>query len=256
MLNINKQIEILEADRPFEVEISGPPNAKIAVILVHGFGVKRDSRQMFTEIAVHLTNSMLCVCGDFSEIHSDFVLALPFSSQVKRLQIITEYTQGKFKPKHIVYIGHSQGCIVIAKLNPQNSKIFLLAPPVLDPYKKFINTDGWKNLGSNLNIQDKSRLVRSDLTIEVDPDFWLEFQNVNAEYLYSQLAKQNQVEIVFAERDEVLEQQIAPTDMYAISIPGANHDFKNPARCQLINIILKSLEDYPNCSWGKVSIRQ
>src|SRR6185295_12412033 len=110
----------------------------------------------------------------------------------KRLQAITEFIKQKYNPKNFVYIGHSQGNFVIAEAELRDSQAFLLAPPV--GYEKFIKTPGWSKPGSQFDANGDSRLVRSDLTIEVGPEFWQEFQRVDSNALYSQLAKNNQVE--------------------------------------------------------------
>lgn len=237
---ITSHIETLEADKPFEVEISGPPNATNAVILVHGFGVKRDSRGMFTDIEAQIKDTMLSVRAEFSDVQTSKTKAIPFSTQAQRLQVITEFIRQKYKPKNIVYIGHSQGNFVIAEANPRDSQAFLLAPPV--GYEKFIKTPGWSKPGSQFDAQGESRLVRSDLTIEVGPEFWKEFEEVNPSALYSQLAKSNQVEIIFAEQDKELGSQEVPPEIPSITISNAGHDFKDAARSELINAILRDIK--------------
>lgn len=237
---INSHIETLEADKPFEVEITGPPSADTAVILVHGFGVKRDSRGMFTDIEAQIRNTMLSVRGEFSDVQQDKTRAIPFSAQAKRLQTITAFTMQKYNPKNIVYIGHSQGNFVIAEAKPNNSQAFLLAPPI--GYEKFVKTPGWSKPGSHFDPQAQSRLVRSDLTVEVAPEFWREFERVNPNSLYLELAKNNQVEIITAEEDKELGSQELPTEIPRIVIPKANHDFKDASRSELIQAILRDIK--------------
>ncbi len=231
-----KNIITIEGKDSFEVEFNGLSQAKTAVILVHGFGVKRDSRGIFVDIESSLSDRFLVVRGDFSHVSEKKSKAIPFSAQVDRLRVITELVQTQYKITNFVYIGHSQGCIVIGKALPINSQILLLAPPVTSPFAEFIKTKGWKNSGSCLDLHGLSRLVRSDLTIEVESDFWQEFENINAISLYRELAKHNSVNVIFAGMDQVLgEQEI---DIPSIIIPNADHDFKSPCRSELLKHLL------------------
>lgn len=235
--NMLKKVLALCAEAPFDVEITGPEQAKQAIIFVHGFGVTRDARGLFTDIEKQLSQSMLCFRGEFSEVTSERCIAIPFPSQQKRLQTIRDHINKYYSISHITYIGHSQGCIVIAQDQPQKSDILLLAPPVTSPYDAFIKTSGWKRPSSYLDVSGKSRLVRSDLTIDINPDFWEEFKNVDAEKLYISLAQENKVNIIFAGNDQVLGVQKAPTGIPASCIENACHDFKNSSRAALIKLI-------------------
>lgn len=238
---VEKQIITLEADKPFDVEITGPRDAETAVIMVHGFGVKRDSRGLFTDIEDRISDRALSVRGDFSEVHGDSTTAVPLQLQAERLKSINAHLDTKVHSKKKVYIGHSQGAIPIARANITGAKIILLAPPIDSPYENFVKTPGWKKPGSVLDVDGKSRLQRSDLTVEVGKEFWDDFKQVDAIALYKKLAEQNDVEIVFADADQVLGHQTAPEGLQAISIPGANHDFQNEARSVLVESLDKAL---------------
>ena len=198
---------------------------------------------MFTDIERRIADSMLSIRGEFSDVQLGRARAIPFSVQVQRLQVITAFTREKFNPKHFVYIGHSQGNFVIAETNPTNSQVFLLAPPV--GYDKFIQTPGWKKPESHLDTEGQSQLARSDLTIDVGPEFWREFETVDANALYSRLAQNNKVEMVVAGEDMELGSQELPAHIPKIVIPKANHDFKDASRGELILAILKDIKKEP-----------
>lgn len=61
--------------------------------------------------------------------------------------------------------------------------------------------------------------------------------------LYSDLAKQNDVSIVFAENDKVLgnQQPIGHTPTYTIT--EADHDFSSTSRIELLQLISKLILD-------------
>lgn len=237
--NIIKKLFTIHADESFQVEINGSLQSKTAVILIHGFGVTRDSRGMFVEIESCLSDLFMVVRGDFSQVSEKTCRAIPFSAQLQRLRVITDLLQNQYKITKFVYIGHSQGCIVIGKAQPRKSKILLLAPPIVSPFNEFIKTQGWKNSNSHLDLQGSSRLVRSDLIIEVEPEFWEEFQKINAVSLYSELARHNDVKVIFAGMDQVLGKQ--NIDIPSIIIPNADHDFKSPSRSELLKSIFLEL---------------
>lgn len=235
----NKKIITLKTDKHFNVEITGPANAETAVMLIHGFGVKRDSRGLFTDIEDQISDKYLSVRGDFTEVYDGYSRAIPISSQVERLKLIVQHVQKSYLVKNIIYIGHSQGCLVVAKAAPTNSKIILLAPPIIDPAARFAKTPGWTRPGSILKMDGESRLQRSDGSITiVDSEFWSDFSQINAQSLYEQLNTHNDVQIIFAGSDQVLGNQEAPQGIKSNSIPLAEHDFKGESRKELLDKLL------------------
>lgn len=236
-------ITSLQADKAFDVEISGNEHADTAILFVHGFGVKRDSRGLFTEIEKLFINKAISIRGDFIDTEKSVTRALPISTQANRLTTIMQYTNQKFHPKRIVYIGHSQGALVIAKAFPTNSTVYLLAPPLMDaPSEHFALTEGWKRPGSHLDISNESRLMRSDKSITlVGADFWSDFETYHPGELYSRLNKQNTLHILFAEHDQVLGVQNAPASIDTRTIPDTNHDFKGVGRPILMDTLFESI---------------
>lgn len=227
----------LHSENLFEVEVTGIPQANCAVIFVHGFGVKRQSRGLFVEIESICIDTMLSVRAEYSQVLNDRCIALPFQVQYQRLNKVIQFVQDHYNIDNFIFIGHSQGCIPIALEQPQNALILLLAPPIISPFEEFIKTKGWKKPSSHLNIQGNSRLVRSDLIIEVPMDFWFEFKNIDAQSLYSNLAKQNDVRFIFAEQDQVLGEQQPIDHIQTYTITGADHDFSSTSRIELLNLI-------------------
>ncbi|MCW8452601.1 hypothetical protein [Legionella quinlivanii] len=88
-----KKIITLFADELFEVEFSsGSLQAKTAVIFVHGFGVKRQSRGLFIDIESICPDTMLSVRAEYAHVLNDRCIALPFQMQRQRLNKIIHYS--------------------------------------------------------------------------------------------------------------------------------------------------------------------
>ncbi|TAL61713.1 MAG: alpha/beta hydrolase [Legionella sp.] len=237
-----KKIIKLTADHPFEVEFTGNPLAKTAVVLVHGFGVTRQSRGLFVDIESNCFATILSVRAEYSQVLKDRCIALPFPLQRQRLNQVIHYIKENYSIDNFIFIGHSQGCITLALEQPSQAKIVLLAPPIISPFAEFIKTQGWKNPGSNLNLQGDSLLLRSDLLIEVPREFWTEFKTIDASALYSDLALHNEVHMVFAGQDQVLGAQQPLAQIPSFTIAEANHDFSSTSRGELLSLISRMVK--------------
>lgn len=240
---VNQHVITLGDDDPFEVELNSRADTETAVVLVHGFGVKRDSRGLFTDIEQQLGDSILSVRGDFSLVTAKGTSALSLSVQAQRLNQIIAFIRTETDIKTIVYIGHSQGCLVIAKAAPINSQVILLAPPITSPAaERFAVTPGWSRPGSKLNMDGDSLLKRSDDSITVvNSAYWQDFKAFDPVSLYSNLAKHNQVNIIFAGSDNVLGQQEPITDIPFETVKNADHDFSGGVRTELVQKVLDKL---------------
>lgn len=102
------------------------------IVYVHGFGVKYDSKGLFSSLAGRLADrghrSVLFDLTDYDE--DDNIHLVPLSQQVKRLDRVVSQIQQE--GVELVLLGHSMGCLVTAQylLNhrPDASRAFLLDP--------------------------------------------------------------------------------------------------------------------------------
>lgn len=169
--------------------------------------------------------------------------AIPITTQTQRLQKIIQYLQDTYSIERYIYIGHSQGCIVVANAHPTQSKVILLAPPIVSPAERFAQTPGWKRPGSVINTEGDSKLVRSDGSITMVPaEFWKDFQSMDVDKLYKQLNWDNEVTIVFAGSDQVLGVEKATDGINHETIKDADHDFKGEPRMALIQRLKELVE--------------
>lgn len=227
----------------FGLTFSGAEFAATALILVHGFGVGRDSRGLFTEIAEASKDWALTVRGDFSDVEGDSYVAVPFTEQAARLSEIRAFCRSELGTVREVFVGHSQGWLPVELSKPTDEEIFALAPPLGNAFEEFIQTSGWKKRDSVLNLEGESRLVRSDGTqILVPREFWNDFRALgNVTSLLEDVDYNNRLKIYFAGEDNVLGTQVAPASVSSVTIPEANHDFAGASRKIVIGKLLDAV---------------
>lgn len=229
-----------DSKNSFNAAIAGQQNTNSAIILVHGFGVLRDSRGMFTEISDAFNKNHLVLSADYSNPTKTGADAVPFSAQLGRLNRVISYAEGLgIHRSAITLVGHSMGSLIAAMLDGEFKKRILLAPPTLYAFEEFIGTPGWKRPGSELNVSGSSVLARSDGSItRVSNTFWNEFRDLgNVNTLYQKVAEGSDAVMVFAEEDNVFSDQEAVANVRSAFIQGANHDFTGAARESLLQTL-------------------
>jgi hypothetical protein len=230
----HQKIITLSADKPFPVVLSGNIQSDSIIIFVHGFGVTSNSRGLFTATENEFENTLYFMRSDFADMGNHQITAIPISQQIQRFQCVINYSKTNFPHKHIIFIGHSQGCIIIAKAMPSQSKILLLAPPPDPVYDNFIHSAGWNYPGSHLNLQGQSIMVRSDkTTIHAHPSFWHELKQIDSTRLYMDLAIKNNMYILQPENDYQKNNQNLK-DLHIDCIQNADHDFHGESRLVLL----------------------
>lgn len=228
-------------------EYEGNLDSKRAIVFSHGFGVRRDSNNMFTDISNVLKNDYLIIKFDYNEINEEentnFIY--PYSTQAKMLATVISYTKNSLEQKEISLIGHSAGCVVIGLTDPKEiSKIILLAPPVESLH---INLEKQFNIrkGAILNKNNQSYLPRTDGSTSIIPaEFWSEILTLKPLELFNKFSKLRDVTVIRALEDEII------NDSYELikNIPAINylelhgdHNFSNSARLELLETLSSEL---------------
>jgi pimeloyl-ACP methyl ester carboxylesterase len=191
--------------------IVGNENAERVIIFSHGFGVKSDSRQMFTKVGESLKENFLLVRFHYVSV-DDFAnttYAHEYSKQVEKLKTVIDRVIAKYPNKKVTIIAHSQGCyippLLLKKYNYEIEKLILLAPPptqnIVDKFKaKFTNRPG-----SVLNMEGNSELLRSDESKTIIPSqFWTEAALLDPISLYKDVIEKVETHFVIAKNDTVL----------------------------------------------------
>lgn len=113
-----------------ELKLNVPKSATDILVFVHGFGVRWDSRGMFTDIGQSLPDKWGSVMFDFYKIESKDVFVTSINEQVQRLSEVLEQLKFNYPDLKVHLLAHSQGCMITALLKPEIiGKVIFLAPP-------------------------------------------------------------------------------------------------------------------------------
>jgi len=212
------------------------------VIFVHGFGVMKDARGMFTDIAGALTEQgYKCVLIDLNAKDNDGnILLSPFSKQVQILT--TAYEDNKGNETHI--IAHSQGCVVTALANlPNIKKTIFLAPPTDNNAEKTISYFK-KNPLTSIDLDGTSRLARRDGTFTLVPkEYWKEREPLDIASTYQTYITTHKTVVVKAAQDELVSNEEFASIFNDVEVTEieTNHDFADSGRGKLIAFCKKIL---------------
>ena len=210
------------------------------VIFVHGFGVMKDARGMFTDIADSLSDSGIhCVLVDLNVKDAGGNIQLsPFSKQVKILSEACEEN----KSEETYLIAHSQGCVVSVLANlPDITQTIFLAPSTDNNAEKTISYFK-KNPLTTIDLSGTSRLARRDGTFTLVPkEYWDEREQIDIPTLYKKYTTQHKTAVVKATQDEVVSNEAFFETFRDVEIieMEANHDFTDSARHKLVTLCTK-----------------
>lgn len=220
------------------------------VIFSHGFGVKRDSRGMFTEIGSLLKNDFLVVRFDYSKIDEsdNATIVYPFSIQAKMLERVIEYIRTEFPLLRLNIIAHSMGCLIVGLLLPDHvNKIILMVPPPTSQHKG-MKEYFLKRPETEFNEDKISKIKRSDGSWTfVGPEFWSEIKKTRPAQLFKALAEKSNVYFIRAKQDEIITGESYKViknikRMEYMELKG-NHNFEGKAREPLLQKIVAIIKE-------------
>ncbi len=213
---------------------------KHVVVYSHGFGVRKDDRGLFTDIAAGLPNAE-SILFDYNKVSEATITVAPLDVQAEKLlQIITD-ARSKHPKAVIDLVCHSQGCVVAALACPEGiRKTIFTAPPtqLLDAERKI--KEICVQYGITFTKQDTVRIPRKDgTTTIIPPEYWRVRDGLDAQNMYSRLAEHTELIVVTATEDEVLGEVVFTHLSPKVRIIGmaAGHNFEDEAREQLIRLI-------------------
>lgn len=213
------------------------------VVFSHGFGVKRDSLAMFSDICSALPSNWGFILFDYNGVDGQNITLAPYESQVQKLQAVLEFAHSKSKSVYL--IGHSMGAItscIAGSTVPE--KIVLLTPPVHGPRPKSNNS--WAERPGA--YYDGSTLIvpRKDGTFSIIPKaFFEQSSKVDCTAVITEYSAIKNLVVVQALQEEVISHtenydKLPSETLSLIKIPG-NHNFDPPHRDNLIKTILDIL---------------
>lgn len=216
------------------------------IIYSHGFGVRKDDRGLFTDIAPVLSDAEH-VMLDYNQAddNANTLTVTPLSAQAEKLKLVIGETQDENPGAVVDLVCHSQGCVVAAMAQPQNiRKTIFLAPPdhfaaVNQKVKKMLERPGTK-----LNDDGSMSYPRRDGSTTIIPkEYWSDIQDIQPIDLYNKLTKQTRLTVINAKQDEVIGSldfsKLSP-DIKVVEL-DANHDFTNEARNKLLDMVAQEL---------------
>ncbi len=181
------------------------------VIFIHGFGVKKDARGIFTDIQKNFSEDenfkdIKFIFTDLNMIHENGDLFLnPLDTQA---EIIQKVYDSEKENSEITLICHSQGCVVASLMKLDNvKKIFLLAPPTNNDLQRSIDRMR-KRPGTIINLEDESVVVRSDGSkTSIPASYWENRKDLvylNCYNSFSKNFKKENIKIILANQDEIV----------------------------------------------------
>ncbi len=218
---------------------------KHVIVYSHGFGVERDARGLFTDIASAFpeTESIL-FDYNIPDQAKNTLTVRPLSDQKNILLTEIVAAKEKFPTSTLDIVAHSLGCVVAALALPIGiRKIVFLAPPLelkSSSLSRFVGRPG-----SVINPEGLSRLARRDGSFTLVPAiFWKERESIDPIVLFNSLAEQIELIIIRAKQDEVVSNSnisdLSPK-IQIIDIDG-DHDFRFESREGLLITLKKLLQ--------------
>lgn len=220
---------------------------KRVIVYSHGFGVRKDSRGMFTDIASALPD-VEHVMFDYNTIDDEqnTIVVAPFAEQAEKLSKVLQETRTLNPDSQINLICHSQGCVAASMLNPGGIvKTIFIAPPSEINTERMLEIFGNRE-GSVVNMDGISAFPRRDGSTTIVPrDYWYSIQNVDPIALYNAFSRRTSLCVITADQDEILGQADLgglSSEISIVHLPG-NHDFSGEDRHGLIVAIDKALKN-------------
>jgi len=221
-----------------EVSAEYQPGKQIA-IFSHGFGVKRDSRGMFTDITQGLPADFGYILFDYNYIDGSHVHLRGYNEQTEMLRAVLDFAVKKTESVHV--IGHSMGAITVSLLGDMRfQNVVLLAPPVsTSRSRKYFN----EYPGAYRDHNNILAIPRKDGTTTHVPDsFFDDAEKVDPIAVMSAYAQKHPVVIVQAKDEDVLSHtenydHLATADGVELIRINGNHNFDPPHRLELVAAI-------------------
>ena len=221
-------------------------NSKHLIIYSHGFGVRKDDRGLFTDIAAALPD-VQHIMFDYNKVDeaANTLTVAALDVQTQKLLDVIAKARAEHPDAIIDLIAHSQGCVVAALAKPQGiRKTIFAAPPtqVLDTEHKI--KDICEQYGISFTKTDTIRIPRKDGSVTIiPPDYWRVRDSLDAQSMYNEFAKQTSLTVITATEDEVLgsvhfDHLDSSTKIIEMQ---TGHNFENEGRSELTHFLSKEL---------------
>ncbi|MDA1038259.1 MAG: hypothetical protein O2877_01050 [bacterium] len=215
---------------------------KHIVLFSHGFGVKKDDRGLFTDIAASLVD-VDSVMFDYNEIdeENNTITVKPFSEQAELLKSVVKEQREKFPDAVIDLICHSQGSRIAAIARPSGiRKTIMIAPPTDSGIERTL-ARYLDNPEAEIDLVGVSKLPRTDgSTTFVPAAYWDERRKQDQPIdNYNKLSSVTELVLINGNQDVVLGETSFDDlgeGIKIINLEG-DHDFTGEDRVVLLETI-------------------
>ena len=214
-------------------------NKPDVILYSHGFGVRKDDKGLFSDIAAALPG-IQHEMAEYNRVDeaAGTLFVPPLKEQAGTLNAALRRVRSERPEAVIDVIAHSQGCVVaaLARLDGVR-RVMLLAPPSELDADRRIKKYGSKP-GAMMDLSGVSRVPNSDGTTKLIPaEFWQGLAELAPVELYVKLSKVASVVVVEATQDDVaLPLPENARDQLEVKSILANHDFSGDPRTELIRL--------------------
>jgi len=217
-------------------------NSKL-IIFSHGFGVRWDSRGLFTELMANIKGFDF-ICFDYvdTDTKGHTYVKSVLEQKEQYLRALELAKTGNYGEVNI--LSHSFGIVVPSLVdNKEIFKFIAIAPPPKVSKEKQIEMLMSKN-GGNLNINGYTELPRSDGSkTYVDYGFYKSLEGIDIPELFK-LNSAKKKSLIIANNDEVVDHDYSAfmnnPEIEIIRLDG-NHNFGNEYRVGLVAEIIRLL---------------
>lgn len=225
-------------------KVSIPEGCTNIVIFIHGFGVRWDSRGMFTDMVNHLPDRWGSVLFDLYETVGNDVYITTVDQQVERVQAIVREVRDSSPRATIHIIAHSKGCIIACKAKIEIiGKVILLTPP--ETIGRQLE-DYLSQYPGSQRLADKLTIPRRDGTVTHIPvSFFTQTAKLNPQSLVLKYAEDRIIYLVQTTEDEVIGEttysKLQDNKNIHITQLASDHNFTGKNREGLIKTVNKIL---------------
>jgi hypothetical protein len=227
-----------------EVEITGNSQSNTIIFFSHGFGVKRDSKGLFTDIENVLKEQYLCVRFDYTFVDSEKNTHMQsFTDMALTLERVTKAVKEKYANKDSIVLAHSMGCVVSVLANLEDVKEYVLLCPSFvsgfDRFTQFFST----RPGTHFDFEGISWFTRSHgARTYIPKEFFMQYKDINPVDVYKQKSSHFPITIVKAAQDEMVKDSyddISKVSQICTETIDSDHNFTGVARNKLISFLDK-----------------
>ncbi|MBI2798082.1 hypothetical protein HYX70_02140 [Candidatus Saccharibacteria bacterium] len=216
---------------------------KHIILYSHGFGVRKDDRGQFTDIASALPDCehVMFEYNDFDE-DSNTMTTTPIDVQAEMLKGKFNELANNNPDANIDLIYHSQGCVAAALSGiPARKTVFITPPQVVSSNR----AKKWKDRQGATVESDGSIIAprRDGTKTKITPEFISSVRGLGLEKLYNDLSNKTTLYVFIANNDDVLgKTEFDNLKADIRHLPG-DHNFSGDDRAAMVKAVKEIISE-------------